>query len=700
MPARAALIRLARHGFWKRSTDTGAREWLEEYASRKRVSTQIAEVRLRRAYDMYAVAIRRQWYANILWYSRSVSEVLARCLSNPESTVLVALNLHEPDSRPTVPLETASFARPDNVVLDGLYPVGVGALTTSTDALPRRGAPPVREKGFGFGAGVQHPEARASHVRAWPRLDAPSYVAAQQPFTVLVGLGDAPQTGVSGTQIVLNSPGHSRTVPLTIVLVSEGIDASDGWSKPLDVDLDNPKTAFVQFTLVGRTPESHEPVRLMMIEARYVRDGSVIGSASRPIVIGPSTASALQLPDGPGMKWLAQPPATPPFEPMSVAPTDLTIDLSKPDRNASAGSYLCFLHSPHALSVPAGPYPIDLGEDAKTFAKMVVDQVRQYGDDPIVDNLLESVGDLVAARLPHEVFQAVRDVGQHVSPHPPSVLIRSAEPYVPWELARMTTPLDPSRPPYLGAQVLLGRWLQDADARPGDDGTIRPPQQPPHSLPMKHLAVMAGRYRADSGLRSLPKAEDEAQTLVTTYEGIRLAASLQQLKRLLDAQLLHESRPIGGADAVHFAGHGEFDPARQDASVLFLDDGRPLSSLVFRSAKYGGAQQPLLFLNACMIGIGGQLLGDVGGFPGNCLKGGFGALLGALWEVDDDVAHDIAIEFWRRAMPSSTAPGEPIGAILRDVRAKYLVDGTSAPESTFLAYVYYGHPTLTLHRAH
>jgi CHAT domain-containing protein len=180
---------------------------------------------------------------------------------------------------------------------------------------------------------------------------------------------------------------------------------------------------------------------------------------------------------------------------------------------------------------------------------------------------------------------------------------------------------------------------------------------------------------------------------------VPLAASQASLKRLLDADLDHQFERIGGVDAVHFAGHGEFDPTRPDSSVLFLSDGLPLSSILFRSAKYGGPQQPLFFLNACMIGIGGQLLGDMGGFPGNCLKGGFGGVLGALWEVDDTTAAEIAVDFWKRAMPSPGKTGEPIGAILRDLRARYVPGGATPPQSTYLAYVYYGHPNLTLQRS-
>jgi hypothetical protein len=69
-----------------------------------------------------------------------------------------------------------------------------------------------------------------------------------------------------------------------------------------------------------------------------------------------------------------------------------------------------------------------------------------------------------------------------------------------------------------------------------------------------------------------------------------------------------------------------------------------------------------------------------------------------LWEVDDKVAHDIALEFWKRALPPGGGKAQPVGEILRDLRSKY--SGAAAePESTYLAYVYYGHPQLTLQRA-
>ena len=428
------------------------------------------------------------------------------------------------------------------------------------------------------------------------------------------------------------------------------------------------------------------------------------GAASRPIVIGRATDTALPAASGLGTPWLAQPATASALSVSSGdSPVDLTIELAKPDRNAANGRYICRLTSPHAIPMDAGPHEIDLGNDAKTFAKSVVDEVRARAGDVLIDTLFHALGDLVSEKLPPAVFAALRAVAQRVAPNPPAVLFVSAEPYVPWELARIDPPLEAGRPPFLGAQTLLGRWVRDgsAAASPGvaSSATLRiekPPTQPPATITVENMAVMAGLYMAAAGLRRLPSAEAEAQALVKNHDGLALAASSQALKQLLDATLERDFKRIGGAGAVHFAGHGEFDPARPDSAMMFLSDGKPLSSLLFRGTNYGPDLQPLLFLNACMIGIGGQLLGDMGGFPGNCLRGGFGGVLGALWEVDDTIAAEIGVEFWRRALPPDGATGEPVAAILRDLRAKYSEDANAVPESTYLSYVYYGHPRLTL----
>jgi hypothetical protein len=697
--------RLARYGLWLDTQIPEVHAWIVETAKRLHLPPDEVARRLERDPNKFAAAIRRQWYANVLWYWRSIKDVLDACrVAAPHCTLLEALTLHEHDSGTPVPMPApGSEPEQTGVVLDGSTPVAVSVSPTGGPVSTKRG-----DRRRGRTVPKQTTPSPPAEILAWPRLDAPNYSPACAPFNVVVGLSAEQQQQVLGGTIKISVPVGIATLDVTVELIADGVDAPNGWTRVLTIDPADPTAATVTFRLIGRDPAGPEPVHLTMLEVRFLREGRVCGTASRPIVIG--RAGDVTLPASPasyGTPWLAQPVDLTPVALTSVEPVaDLIIELAKPDRNDANGRYVCRLTSPHNVPLDAGPHDIDLGDDAKTFAKStVVDLVRQHTGGPLINNLLESVGDLVAEKLPAAALDALRQVAKRVSPNPPAVLIVSAEPFVPWELALLEPPLDAGRPPYLGAQTLLGRWLRDrtgslpSPAAASEMARIeKPPAQPPASITVHNMAVMAGLYKATSGLKRLIAAEGEAATLVQNYDAVPLAASAQALSQLLEKKLEHGFKQIGGAGAVHFAGHGEFNPSIPDSSVLFLSDGQPLTSVVFRTAKYGGDEQPLLFLNACMIGIGGTLLGDMGGFPGNCLRGGFGGVLGALWEVDDVIAAEVALEFWRRALPAYGKEGEPVAAILRDLRAKYSGGGTNNPIPTYLSYVYYGHPRLKLRR--
>jgi hypothetical protein len=482
-----------------------------------------------------------------------------------------------------------------------------------------------------------------------------------------------------------------------------GLSAPNGWSRVMKVPVKDVLSAEVHFELIGAEPATPSRPTLTMLEVRYVLGGTVCGTACRPLVVLRSDSK--QPPEQPAADNDAQIQAG--SSPVTLAADecapDLTLEIIKTDRNASSGAFVCRLYSPHAITTPRGPFDIDLGQDAKTFAKSLVDEIRLYASNPLLDIMLQGKGQLVAQRLPGPVFDALREVAAKVAPAPPAVLVVSAEPYVPWELAWLEPPLDPSRPNYLGAQALVGRWLRDSGIPPAT-GVVaalqRPSTHPVANIAVRNMAVLAAWYRAETGLARLLNAEAEAQALVKGWSGLPLAGSAMSMRQLLTGTLKNGFENVGGVEAVHFAGHGDFDPTKPDASALFLEDGTPLSSTMFRAAQYGGARQPLLFLNGCMLGIGGDLLGDMAGFPGNSLRGGFGAVIGALWEIDDAVAHDIALAFWKQALPPTpSAAGIAVGQILRDLRANYMPDAAATPVPTYLAYVYYGHPRLVLQRA-
>jgi Ternary complex associated domain 7/CHAT domain len=731
MTASEVLARLARHGFWVDPMRAESRSWIEAFAQRVDLPFAEATNKLTRNGHGVGLALRRQYYANVLWYAQPLDRVLHAChAANPAAPLLDVLNLHEPDGQPPIAMpQDGSTPHREGVVFLGETPVAVSImlamaaqptaelsldLMTSAptarapDAVSRpRGA--ARGNGAAKTAVAADPVPSARVISAWPRLDAPAFVAARQPFTVVVGLAELQQQGVAGGQVQITAPAGMTTVDVSVELIADGLDAAEGWTRTLSIDVDHPTAATVSFALIGRAPAGREPYRLTTLEIRYVLGGAVCGTASRALVIGLPGDTVPPTDPGHGTPWLAQAATQSPVVLQRDAlPPDLTVEIAKPNGNPGNGQFQCRLYSPHPLSVNMGPFAIDLGQDAKTFAKSIVQQIRDYHGDPLVDNLLRSLSQLVGEQLPPEVVAAMREAAAIVAPRVLAVLLVSADPYVPWELAGIEPPLDPTRPPFLGAQVALGRWIRDArgvgpaapaaPAAIGGDTVPRPSVQPPTTIRVAHMAVMAGMYQAQSGLRRLPEAEAEATTLAQNYDAIALAATSQDVKRLLDAQLTYKFQVVGGADAIHFAGHGDFDPQVSDGSVLMLSEGKPLPSIMFRSAKYGGLQQPMFFLNACMIGVGGELLGDMGGFPGNCLKGGFGGLLGALWEVDDAVAHAFALAFWQRALPADAGAGagKPVGEILRDLRAQYAVDTSKAPIDTYVAYVYYGHPRLTL----
>ncbi|MEO5624644.1 MAG: TCAD7 domain-containing protein [Dokdonella sp.] len=717
MSASEVLARLALNGFWISAQDPVAHARIEAVRVRlHRSFDDIARAFARDAHT-YGAAIRRQMGTHVLWYARELSDVLGKCtMAPPGESLLQVLNLHEPDSAP--PIEHDDIAGAllhDGVVMERGMPVAVSlgagpvridvARSRSVEDLILRGKPgsSALPGDVEYVAPVGRIEP-AVVVDAWPRIDAPECKAAAEPFDIVVGFAAAKQAEVMGGPVRLPFASKTQELEITIELSSGiGVDAPDGWSRTLRVKADDIANAQVRFRLVGTEPTNRERIWLTMLEVRYVIAGTVCGTAARPLVIVPANASTALYTAAVGTAWQSTPSSASPVSLVadSHAP-DLTIEITKPDRNPSSGQYVCQIYSPHTLVTPRGPFPMDLGQDAKTFAKSMVEEIRQYGGNALLEHALEGIGRLVAERLPAQVFDALSEVAALASTKVPALLIVSAEPYVPWEIAWLDQPLDDKRPSFLGAQAVVGRWLRDGAPAPAagagtTSNVARPAVHPIASLGVSNLAVMQAWYKVAAGLRRLPMAEDEAKQLAKTYPGIALDARAEPLRDLLSATLQRNFDPIQ-VQAVHFAGHGDFDPTVPDSSAMFLEDGSALRSTLFRAAKYGGDRQPLLFLNACMLGIGGELLGDMAGFPGNALRGGFGGVLGALWEVDDDVAHDIALEFWRRALPPAPAHGEAIGTILRDLRAKYVPGAKPAPVATYLAYVYYGHPNLTLQR--
>lgn len=717
LTARDALRRLAQHGYWTDPVQPAALEYAEAYVSRikqllaqraarvpageglglpaadlqstmnrEALDVPTALLVLARPTALAWAAIRRQEGATIYWYARRVDELIGALVNVPAETPLrSALDLHEWGSDQTGQAGDLNVETTENftgVVLHGQDFLAVAR------AEPSRRPPPPPGSGGGDGAGTRSitrpglappegtpPEPAASEgIRAYPLLETQkrSLVVGER-LELVVGLAKQPTaSATSPDPMRLPHEAEAATLDVELQIIAEGFEAPTGWRHVLTVRVDDPTKARVNVALVP-LPQT-EPMRLTLLIVHYLVGGVTCGSGALPVIVT-QTAVSEPRPDPRGQPWLTAPSLAGMTLPAAPARPDIQIDIAKPDGNPAKGDYLCTLRNAHGITEPPVPLPIRLGDDAKTFAKVIIDDMARWSGDDLVDNLIESHGALVAGKLPAEFWTLLRAVAVRVTDRPITLQLNSAEPYVPWELALVDPPIYTDRPKLLAAQVAMGRWLL------GDSAVASPPRE---AVSVKNMAAMAGRYNRSTGLSPLPEAEDEVKELERTLKAVRLNCDSAALKALLGAVI------SGGVQAVHFAGHGRVDPTRPGDAAFYLDNGAALSPAFFRRSVLGRKHAPFIFLNACMVGTAGEMLGDLGGFPGNCLAGGFTALVAPLWAVDDSVAKSIALEFYQAALAQ---PGRSVAEVLRDLRANYRSD---APVASYLAYVYYGNPHLKL----
>lgn len=555
-----------------------------------------------------------------------------------------------------------------------------------------RAAPPPR----GLPAAAEPPAAAGatSAFTAHPRLDAPERVDAGQRFELAVGLGSTAQAGVMGGPLRLELPPEQQQFTLELLLLVDGFEAPGGLRHTLQVRRDNPDAAVLRIPLIAPAVSAEEEALLSTLAVVYLFQGQPCGTASRRIAVLAPGRMPLDYPVGQGQAWNAAPARAQPISVQAgLPPIDLTVIIAKPDEDPTDGNYVWSFQNPHGAPVPAAGLRRSLGGDSASLGGKIITEVQNNQQAMMAELMVQGLGKSISAAMPPEFWTLLGQVHQALQAQGagrlPSVLFLTAEPHVPWELALVPPAqrLLPAAPPLLGCQVNMARW-------PLHDAAV-----PPRSgVQVQHLAVVAGDYAARSGWRKLDKAEDEARTLAQRYasQAVSMPADAAQVKRLLYARLGEADAPHG-AQAVHFACHGE---AMQDHALdaaIILENGQRLNPVVFAAAPLGSSCAPFLFMNACQVGRAGELLASFSGFAGESIKGGFSAFLAPLWSVDDAIAHDIALEFYQRALgPQAGTPGEPVAAILRDLRGRFSDDENNS--LTRLAYVFYGHPGLTLTR--
>ena len=403
------------------------------------------------------------------------------------------------------------------------------------------------------------------------------------------------------------------------------------------------------------------------IQALYSIDGQTVGVAIRTIAIVARTE----------LLGTVKPAAVPAANVIAIAPQkdapDLTARITYSEA-VSDGRLLWTFETTHGIDIPTTEIVTDVGSRPQVFAHELIEGVASHRGDVGLVEFLTGVGRSVSEKMPDEFFTLLAAVAAKVD-RPPRVLLLSQEPYVPWELAAVEPALDPHTPAgapvFLAAQADVGRWVF---------GQRRPALPPPVEVDAQSIAVVSGEYPEVAW--RLVDAEEEAAELVQQYHASPVNA--------LSATVIDCLKGHPPADVLHFAVHGTYAPEGV-LEGLILIDGERLDPMVVKGCAF--ARAPFVFLNACQVGSGNEVLGDYSGMAEAFLHAGAAAVVAPLWSIDDVAAKELALRFYQRVFVDGATPA----SVLREERSAYAGPGGDGA-ATRLAYQYFGHPGLSLHR--
>jgi hypothetical protein len=490
-------------------------------------------------------------------------------------------------------------------------------------------------------------------------------------FVLTVGLSPEPQAHVTGGAFDLPRPTR-RPYRLEVQLLAHGFDLRPGEQGRIAL-LISQDDLYPTRELHLTAHDVADPFAELDLTAIYVLKGHPIGAAIRTVRVLRSD----QPEAAPGISTSAGANIT---VPAGDPPADVVLTIK-----AGIGGVLTWtVDSPlRGVALSADEPPTSsIGPDPQAYAANLVKAIQVNATEPGLDGLLRGFGVEIHDAMPVEVRNALASANAAVAPRALNVLILTDEPYVPWELAQLDEPFEPAPVPnHLGAQANVARWVLAPENMP----TV-----PPDVVHATTMAVVWGVYTSAT-LPRLLEAEGEAGDLQDGYR----AESIDAVPDLVD-QLLN-GHPA--ADILHFAVHGRYDP-NAIGDGIYLTKGRPVSPTQIRGGNLRD-RAPFVFLNACQVGSASQTLGGYGGIAQAFLRSGASAVVAPLWSINDKVARSIALEFYQRVLDhgdagaGAAAPGASVAELLRLARRKAITD-EDPTTATYLAYQFYGHPSLRL----
>lgn len=246
-----------------------------------------------------------------------------------------------------------------------------------------------------------------------------------------------------------------------------------------------------------------------------------------------------------------------------------------------------------------------------------------------------------------------------------SVLITSDEPWIPWELVkpyRYHENGDREEALFWCQQFDISRWL--SGPAPADEiftGIARA------VIPLKsNLASITDEATFINELNVLNKGMISLEPIVSRTDLVDWVCKKQ-------------------FSILHFACHGMFDDFSPNESAIQLSDGLLIPSDI--GIRFTGPLlRPLVFINACHSGRIGFNFTKLGGWATRFLEARVGLFIGAMWEVNDELALKFAHSFYSKFLRDEKTAAVAFREAREEIRKL-------APYNpTWLAYVLYADP--------
>ena len=252
---------------------------------------------------------------------------------------------------------------------------------------------------------------------------------------------------------------------------------------------------------------------------------------------------------------------------------------------------------------------------------------------------------------------------------PRTLMIDSAEPMIPWEMARMSELGSDGEPSVKGHLCEVFDVAREASSRSSSAGF--------------HVGRIGWVSVVDSGLAAA-KSDRLAvqQTASPSGPDIELIVA--------DPLGLTDALQSGEYDLFHFVGHGMTQRSRRFGSAaLELNGGKRFLSIAIGTAEITSGlhkTRPFVFLNTCHAGSLQVEFGRAAGWAEAFMQGGAGGFLGCHWAVSDDLAAEFAREFY-----SEVRTGTTVAKAVRLARNAIRQEG----DPTWLAYTLHANPKAT-----